>query len=87
MIIRRHEVGVRSDRIGQAIVSHIYHNIDIVTADGFVDGTLGFTGTETRILGFNNVGIAFVSLECERIHSRILSLDTPFNQPVIHLTA
>ena len=87
MIIWRHEVCVRSDRIGQAVVGHIYHNIDIITADRFVDGTLGFTGTETRILGFNNVRITFVSLECERIHSRILSLGTPFNQPVIHLTA
>ena len=87
MVIRRHEVCVRSDRIGKTVVGHIYHNIDVVTTDRFVDGTLGFAGTETGILGFDNVRITFVSLECERIHSRILSLGTPFNQPVIHLTA
>ena len=85
MIIRGHKIRVRSDRIGQAIVSYIYHNVDVITADRLIDGTFTFAGAETWSLGIDDVRITFVSLECEGIHSRILSFGTPFNQPIVHL--
>ena len=40
MVIRGHVVGVAAQRIGQAVVADIEQNVDIVTADRFVDDTL-----------------------------------------------
>ena len=40
VVVRRHVVGVAAQRIGQAVVADIEQNVDIVTADRFVDDTL-----------------------------------------------
>ena len=57
--------------IGQAVVADIEQNVDIVTADRFVDGAFNLTGAETWRLGVNNVRSALVSLKCKGVHNRI----------------
>src|SRR5699024_10208228 len=43
MVIRRHVIGVAAERIGQGIVADIHHEIEVVTADRFLQDTFGFS--------------------------------------------
>ena len=61
VVIRGHVVFTSAERIGQAVIGNINENIKICTTDRFQDHTLCFTGTKTRYLGFQNVGIALIT--------------------------
>ena len=37
VIVRRHQVGKAADAVSKAVIAHIYHQIDIVSPDGFRD--------------------------------------------------
>ena len=87
MVVRRHQVGESADTVSQAVVGYIYHKIDIITTDRFIDLTLTFTGAKTRSFDIDNVRIALISFKCEGLHFCVVSFVSPFNKPFIDLFA
>ena len=61
-------------RIGEAVIGDVYHEIEVIAADRFLDHTLCFTGSETRNRGGNDVRITAVILECRVCLVLVLSL-------------
>ena len=47
MIVRRHVVCKSADVVGQAVVCHVYHSVDIGSADGLMNSALGLAASET----------------------------------------
>ena len=78
-------VGHAAQRVGQIIVTHIYHDVKIVTTNGRLNGSLAFAGTETRGLGLNNIRISLIA--CKRDGGFVLTLAflSPLDQPVVYL--
>ncbi len=64
---RRHQVGESADWIRNIVVAYIYKDINIVTSYRFGDDAFTLTGTKTRVLNFDGIGISLVSFKGERI--------------------
>ena len=47
MVVRGHVVGVSADRVGDAVVHHIHHHVDVRAADRLVDHRFGLAGAES----------------------------------------
>ena len=85
MVIRGHQIFVLSDGVGDAVVAYIYHDIDIVAANGFGNGAFRFTGTETGILNLDLIRISLISFKCKGFQFFMLTFMTPLYKPVIYL--
>ncbi len=62
MIVRGHVVDMSCKRIGQTVVAYIYHKVDILSANGFVNNALGFPGAKTRHFCVDQIGIPLISV-------------------------
>ena len=78
-------IGHAAQRVGQIIVTHIYHDVKIVTTNGRLNGSLAFTGAETRGFSLNNVRVSLIA--CKRDSRFVLTLAflSPLDQPVVYL--
>ena len=55
MVVWGHDIFVTAHIISEAIIAYVYHDIEVVAADGFADGPLGLAGAETGDLGADDV--------------------------------
>ena len=87
MIVRGHVILVSEQGIGQAVVADVNQNVDVVSADGFVDHTFALAGTETGSLGFEDITAAFISFILGNILFVfcISAPGSPLYQVVVHL--
>ena len=85
MVIRGHQICVLSDIVSEAVITYIYHQIDIVSTYRFHDRTFRFTGAETGCLNRNEVRTSLIALECEGVKFFVTALFTPLHQPVVNL--
>ena len=53
-------VGLTAEGISKAVVADIYHKIEILSTDRLANDSLGFSGTETGNLGFDNIRVFFI---------------------------
>ena len=87
MIIRGHHIGIPADRVIDAVITDIYHKINIITTYGFADFTLTFTGTETWGLYVYNVGVALISFESAGSKFIVFAFFSPLYKPFIYFLA
>ena len=87
VVVRRHHIGVSADGIIDAVVTNINHNINIIPTYGFADLAFTFTGTETRGLNIDEVGITLISFKSAGAEFRVLTLFSPFYKPFIYFFA
>lgn len=73
--------------VGQAVVAHVYHQIQVISTDRSLDRTFALAGTETGRVGLNKVGVPLIS--CERNVGLVLQIIavTPVYQVVVDLFA
>ena len=83
MVIRRHKIGKWSDIVSDAVIAYVYHDIDIIAADGFQDSTFGLSGTETCCLNREEIRISLITLESKGAQFIVGTFLTPLNQLVI----
>ena len=85
MIIRRHAVGISCQFVSQTVVADVHENVNIVAPDRFPDNSFGFTGTETGYGGFDQVGVAFITIEGDGGSVGMLTFFPPFYQIFVDL--
>ena len=84
VIVRGHVVCVSGQRIGQAVVADIYHKINIFSAYGFSDDTLGFSGSEAGNLCVDQIIISFIPAENDVVFVDMSVLSSPFHQIIVY---
>ena len=88
MVIRGHMIGHAAQRVGQIIVTYIYHDVKIVTTNGRLNGSLAFPTASRTGSGFTpQLMIRYVSLiACKRDSRFVLTLAflSPLDQPGIY---
>ena len=80
-------VFMTAERIGQTVIGNIYQKIQISAADGFLNDTFCFTGTETRNLCLQNIGISLITGECKTVLMLAFTLGSPFYEIIVDLFA
>ena len=85
MVIRGHVVGITVQGIGHVVVAHVNHNVEIVSADRFLDDTFGFTGTETGGCCADDIAVSLIALESNVALVLMLPLIAPGNQIAVDL--
>ena len=83
MVIGGHMVLHPVQRIGQAVITDINHDIQVLAADGFQNFSFSFTGAKTRCSGTDNVGILLITGKRNRSLVLALSFSPPVGQPCI----
>ena len=78
-------VGLTAEGISEAIVADIYKNIDVITADRFLQDSFSFTGTKTRQFRFNQISVSFVTVKSNGVVMFGLAVFSPFYQILIYL--
>ena len=80
-------IGMPGQRVGQAVITHIYHQVKIHSADRFLDDTLGFSRAKTRNTGINQISVTFISAESHIIFVDMSVLSSPFHKVIIDLAS
>jgi hypothetical protein len=80
-------VRVAAQGISQAVIAYIDQNVEIHSADGIIDHTLGFTGTETRHFCIDKISRSGIALKKRALHKLMLTLLTPLYNVGINLAA
>ena len=85
MVIRRHVVCVAAKRIRQTVIADIKQNVDIISADRFVDDTFCLSRTETRNLRLNDIAVALIAFVGGNVFlSKFISASfSPLNQVIV----
>ena len=83
MVIRRHMVYHSAERVGQAVIADVHHEVQIVSADGFLDGSLSLSGTKTGGLCLDEVGIPLITFKSQVIFFLMVPVFSPFYDVVI----
>src|SRR5699024_4767080 len=84
-----HMISVAEQGIGQAVVAYIHQDINIISADGFIDHAFCLAGTETRGLRLQDITASFIAF----IFSDIIfafgaaAAGSPFYQVVVYFFA
>ena len=74
-----------AERVGQAVIADVHHEVQIVSADGFLDGSLSLSGTKTGGLCLDDVVIPLISGKCNGGFVLALPLPSPLYQMSVHL--
>ena len=61
MVVRGHVVGEAADLVGEAVVGHVNHGVDVRTSDGFLHGALGLAASEAGAFAFQKIGVRVVA--------------------------
>ena len=61
MIVRGHMVGVSADHVGDAVIHHVHHDVDIGAPHRLIDDCLGLTAAEAGTFAVQQVGIHIVA--------------------------
>ena len=73
-----------AQRIGQAVVCNINQKIKIGTTDRLQNNSLGFSGTKTRNLRLQKIGITLIACKCKTFLVLTFTDGTPFYKIMIH---
>ncbi len=87
MIVRGHMVRPPAQRIGQAVIADVHHDIQIVPAYRLLDRTLGLAGAEPGRPGFDDIGIPLITGESDRRFMLALTIMSPGDQILVYLLA
>lgn len=85
MVVRGHVVGVIVQVVGQAVITDIHHQIQVISADRGLDGTFSFSGTKSGRVGLDEIGVTLIAGESDvGLVLQIVAV-TPLDQIVVDL--
>ena len=87
MIVGRHVVRVAVKLVGQAVIADIHHQVQIVSADGIVDGALGLSGSEPGRVRRDQIRVALISGEGDIGFVLQIAAVAPFYKVIVDLAA
>jgi hypothetical protein len=87
MVVRRHVVYVSRKGIGYAVIQHVHHEIEILSADGIGDDALCLAGTKTWNLRPDNVVVTEISGKRDVILVLVAAFLAPLDQVVVDFRA
>ena len=77
-------VRVSAEGIGEAVVAHIHHDIDIIAAYGLTQNALCLSGTEAGGLCFDKIGIPLIAFKLQVVFLLMFTVPAPFYNVVIN---
>ena len=87
VVVRGHAVDISRQGVGQAVVAHIHHNVNVLAADGFSQDSLGFAGTKTGHFGVDQVVVPLIAAECHVVLVGMSFLPAPFYDIIVYLVS
>ena len=78
-------VCVSCQRVSNIIITYIDHQVYILSTYGFSKDTFGFTRTETRYAGIDQIILFLISGESNIILVLVSAFAAPFNKVIIYL--
>ena len=80
-------IDIASELIGQGIIADVNEKVDVISADGFTDDSLRFSGTEPGNVAGDNVGASLIALHSRRGLVVGLAVSSPLYKIIIYLVA
>ena len=76
-------VNFSAQRISERVVAHIHHEIQVITADRFLQNSFCLAGAEAGSLGADEVGIPLITFKSQVIFFLMVPVFSPFYDVVI----
>ena len=74
-------------RISQTVVTDIYHEIDVLSADGFVDDSFGFPRAKAGYFRVDQVSVPFITVVNNVVLISVSFVSAPFNNIIVYFAA